>query len=201
LVVLSLKRNEIKHIVPGAFRGLHHLEQLLYANNNLTVLDEEILHGLDGLTHLNLNMNELITIPDVGLARNLSNINLECNNLSSAYFPKGYNKLRRLRRVTLRTNYNIKTLSYADLRNLKNCGITRFYMSRCSLQRIADNTFTYFNKLMSLKLAYNRDLNVTNVKALICRLSRSKLTSFDLSGMLYSQQIYLVLYREFHFAF
>ena len=131
-------------------------------------------------------MNELITIPDVGLARNLSNINLGCNQFSSAHFPKGYNKLRRLRRVILSNNSNIKNLDYADLRHLKNCGITSFYMSRCSLQRIADNTFKDFNKLLSLKLSYNPDLDVTNVKALIARLSRSKLTSLDLSGMLHS---------------
>ena len=186
LSVLSLTQNELTIIDPGAFNGLQRLKRMFLRQNQFTVIDEKVFDGLDSLTCLYLSQNKLTVIPDVGRARNISKITLERNAFSSAHFPKGYSKLQRLRSVVISNNNNIKSLNHTDLLSLKTSGITTFYISRCSLQRIANDTFSNFTALRSLKLSYNPDIEEMSVKALVVSLSGSGLSALDLSGMLSS---------------
>ena len=185
LSVLSLTQNEITQLLPGAFNGLQRLKSLLLKQNQLTIVDESVFAGLDALTHIYLSQNKLTQIPDVGRAGNLSRITLENNAFSSARFPPGYSKLNRLRSVVL-SNNAIKTLNRTDLLSLKSSSITKLYLSRCSLHKVANDTFSEFAELRSLKLSYNKEIEETSVRDLIISLSGSGLVALDLSGVLSS---------------
>ena len=184
LSVLSLTKNVITDVFPGAFNGLQRLNRLDLKNNQLYSLDKAFFNGLDSLTSLYLSQNKLRAIPDVGLSRNLSKLDLEHNQFSSAHFPDGYSQLQKLKSVVLSNNINIKSLNHTDLLSLKSSGVTRFRIARCSLRHIANDTFTNFTALGSLKLSHNPHLELTAVKALVVSLSGSVLTDLDLSGIL-----------------
>ena len=186
LTVLSLTKNVITDVFPGAFIGLQRLTRLYLRNNQLSFLDKGVFNGLDSVTDLYLSQNKLTAIPDVGLARNLSKIVLENNQFSSAHFPNGYSQLQKLKSVVLSNNVNIKSLNHTDLLSLKSSGVTKFCIARCSLRRIANDTFTNFTALRSLKLSDNPHIEFTAVKALVVSLAGSVLTALDLSGMLSS---------------
>ena len=183
LVVLSLTENYIAGIDPGTFNGLKRLKLLSMRQNTLTLVDERVFQGLDGLTSLDLSQNHLASIPDIALARNVSKIILDSNAFSSAHFPSGYSKLEKLKSIVISHN-KIKGLNHTDLLSLKSSSVAKFYISRCSLQRIANDTFSNFTALRSLKLSYNPDIEMKSIKALVVSLSGSDLMALDLSGML-----------------
>ena len=185
LSVLSLTQNEITQLESGAFNGLQRLKSLFLKQNQLTIVDESVFTGLDALTHIYLSQNKLTRIPDVGRAGNLSRITLENNAFSSARFPPGYSKLNRLRSVVL-SNNAIRTLNRTDMLSLKSSSVTKLYLSRCSLQKVANDTFSDFAGLRSLKLSYNKDIEETSVRDLVISLSNSSLAALDLSGVLSS---------------
>ena len=182
LVVLSLTENYITGIEPGSFNGLKRLKRLSLRHNTLTLVDERVFQGLDGLTSLDLSQNHLASIPDIALARNVSKIILDSNAFSSAHFPSGYRKLEKLKTVVI-SNNNIKHLDHTDLLSLSS-NVTKLHMSMCSLQRIANDIFSNFTALRSLKLSYNPEIEMKSIKALVVSLSGSDLTALDLSGML-----------------
>lgn len=107
LWVLSCLFCEITDIDPDAFRQLVNLQQLSLNNNYLTTLKASWLEGLDYLTYLDLNYNNIRDIED-DVYRNLPSLvdfrisgnQLRCLNLNEMSY------LKELKRIFLSENSN-----------------------------------------------------------------------------------------------
>lgn len=105
LWVLSCSHCEISDIEPDAFRRLVNLQQLSLDNNYLTTVKASWFQGLDYLTYLDVNYNDIHDIED-GVYQNLpalvdfrvSGNRLRCLNLD------GMSHLRQLKRMFLSEN-------------------------------------------------------------------------------------------------
>lgn len=105
LWVLSCSHCEISDIEPDAFRRLVNLQQLSLDNNYLTTVKATWFQGLDSLTYLDVNYNDIHDIDD-GVYQNLpalvdfrvSGNRLRCLNLD------GMSHLRQLKRMFLSEN-------------------------------------------------------------------------------------------------
>ena len=80
LEVLHLSRNRLNHIPDQYFEGLERLEHLELTGNDLTSVP---LDGLNGISAIYLNCNELSTMPDFGkISTNIQYIFVNDNNIA-----------------------------------------------------------------------------------------------------------------------
>eukprot|EP00095_Tigriopus_kingsejongensis_P011075 maker-scaffold23_size669530-snap-gene-5.21 protein:Tk11075 transcript:maker-scaffold23_size669530-snap-gene-5.21-mRNA-1 annotation:"protein toll" len=133
LRTLDLSHNSFSQLPPRTFGQLRKLEHLNLANNNLNVIDDSAVAGLNSLTTLNLAHNQLVALPPKLLStccQHLQELHLQNNSLSG--IPPGL----------------LEGLEHLLVLNLSLNDITNDWLT--------PHTFQSLMRLVALDLSHNR---------------------------------------------
>ena len=170
----------IQFIEGHPFRGLWNLSSVSIVSTSLNRIPGGIFQDVMKLTELNLNSNQLLTIPDEPLCQtiNLESIRVDFNHIKSMWFGRCFLLLRNLQNLILDSN-KVSQIDSTDFKHLRNSPIKSLSISKCRLVSIAPGAFEYFDRLETLLISRNLLHSVPYQK-----LSPLKhLQNLDLSGI------------------
>lgn len=186
--VLTLDRNNITELQPGAFKNLTILKYLDLSNNNIDILKNGIFNGLRNLHTLELSGNKIrydrrsihnnVFKPLVNLQRLNLHQNLDKIFPEEEYPKKALTELRHLKQLLID---GIETKEFSQTFKIMS-GLRTVELSsdigRCNLSKINADMFTNLSGITELKLS---NCNIEQVE--FRGFSELKnLTSLDLSG-------------------
>ena len=205
---ISISRNKLQYIDPGAFSGLEKLAELQLNDNKITKLHEDVFKDLKTLYFLKLQNNKLTDIrPKLWGYGTLLDLNLSGNRLTNLTC-KVFERLRQLYSMNIENNsikdiipcvfegmYNIKTLklgynlietlemdTFSDVDSVTNLGLGNNKMMKISI-----GAFRGLKRLQNLDLKGNQLPLITpgvlrNLTQLqVLNISNNRFTEFRVS--------------------
>ncbi|CEP00082.1 hypothetical protein PBRA_007816 [Plasmodiophora brassicae] len=156
LRLLSLCRNRISTIAPGAFEGLPSLSTLVLAGNRISTIEQGTFNGLlSSLQELYLENNSLLVVPDgvfAGMSL-LSHLSLSSNQISRLATGT-FKGLPALTHLYLRQN-RIRAIDDGAFEGLSSLQTLDLH-SNCISSRLSTGTFKGLSALTYLNLICNQ---------------------------------------------
>lgn len=151
---LSLSRDGIEQIQPGAFKNLSNIDKLLLRYNNLKSITGGIYNDLS-LSSLTFSSNAIATVEDLSLKglKNLKNLHLDNNRIESIFIHKIIDYPNKLQILWLHNN-TIRFLTNFMLKDLTN--LTILNLAANLIETIEPGTFEQTPQLRQLILTGNR---------------------------------------------
>nr|QNQ79665.1 toll-like receptor [Anadara sativa] len=154
LAFLDLRNNKISLIEDNSINRVTKLNDLHLDNNLIQKISTIAFNGSKAVTYLQLDGNELTSIPPLGQLQGLQQLYLEANAITNATFPSEYSELRTLAHIGL-SNNKITRLEPNAFVSLKQSPVRKLELSRNLIGTISRQAFSPLNDIKSLKIGHN----------------------------------------------
>ena len=178
---LDMRNNKLISLGNNCLSNMPKLNQLHLTTNNIRIIADNTFSGTESLEYVNIQANELSSVPPVGYQPNLNQLILQGNDIIDATFPSSYTTCSRKTAIVLGNN-KIKELTNSTFEPLSGSGLTKLYLTGNDIKHIESGAFAWLNSVVSLKLGSN-PLNSVALKTAVAGLAGKDVRSLGLSGI------------------
>ncbi|XP_041376586.1 insulin-like growth factor-binding protein complex acid labile subunit isoform X2 [Gigantopelta aegis] len=178
---VDLRNNQITDIMKNAFSGCPLLARVTLTTNYLDSVDDDAFEYAQSVKYLSLSANRFKVIPSVKHLTGLQSLIMEGNQVRNATFPISFLDVHNLNDIVL-SNNPIGVLTNNTFRHLQNSNVRKLEISRCNIKSVDNVTFSYLNKLQSLRIGQN-PLDAEQLEKILSGLRNSEIVSLDIRNL------------------